>query len=443
MNVSHILAAALVLSVLPACTVQISPLSPPQTASPSPSTAPAPATTPTPAAQAAPPVPPPATPVAGQPNPPTTAPPPALPYPQAVLQAANGLFGQAKSTLNTPATTPPPRVVVIDPLIDGMTGAESVATREMGARLAAMIKTEHPQFDVQPFNAANVAKNPLVLIGTLTGVNAQRQTSGTREAFRICLALADLKSGKLVGKGLAFARPDGVDASPTPTFADAPAWTEDPATLGYIRTCQGTRAGDPINAMYADRIVAAALVAEAVAAYDAGQYSQSLQLFESARKTPGGDQLRVRNGLYLSYWRMGQVAQAERAFGEVVDFGLTQQRLAMKFLFRPGSTAFVNNPRLSGPYPMWLRTIGQVSVKRQACLEVVGHTSASGPEPLNERLSQLRADAVADQLRGTTPALSQRLITRGMGSKQTLVGNGRDDASDALDRRVEFKVISC
>ena len=449
MNASHIMAAALVLSVLPACTVQISPLSTPQTASPSPTPSTAPAATSTPAtapaapAAAAPAAPPATGPVAGQANPAAPPPPPTLPYPQAVMQAANGLFGQAKSTLNTPVTTPPPRVVVIDPLIDGMTGAESAATREMGTRLAAMIKAEHPQFEVLPFNAANVAKNPLVLIGTFTGVNAQRQTSGSREAFRICLALADLKSGKLVGKGLAFARPDGVDVSPTPAFGDAPAWTEDPATLGYIRTCQGTRAGDPINALYADRIVAAALVAEAVAAYDAGRYAQALQLFESARKTPGGDQLRVRNGLYLSYWRMGQTAQAERAFGDVVDFGLAQQRLAVKFLFRPGSTAYVNEPRLSGPYPMWLRTIGQVSVKRQACLEVVGHTSASGPEPLNERLSQLRADAVADQLRGAAPQLSQRLITRGMGSKQTLVGNGRDDASDALDRRVEFRVIAC
>jgi hypothetical protein len=30
-----------------------------------------------------------------------------------------------------------------------------------------------------------------------------------------------------------------------------------------------------------------------------------------------------------------------------------------------------------------------------------------------------------------------------MGSRQTMVGSGRDDASDALDRRVEFKVIGC
>ncbi|MBK7897920.1 MAG: hypothetical protein IPJ99_00360 [Betaproteobacteria bacterium] len=44
-----------------------------------------------------------------------------------------------------------------------------------------------------------------------------------REAFRICSALADLKSGKLVGKGLAFAQPGNVDITPTTFFRDNPA----------------------------------------------------------------------------------------------------------------------------------------------------------------------------------------------------------------------------
>jgi hypothetical protein len=34
------------------------------------------------------------------------------------------------------------------------------------------------------------------------------------------------------------------------------------------------------------------------------------------------------------------------------------------------------------------------------------------------------------------------MIAAGAGSRQTMVGNGRDDATDALDRRVE-KVIGC
>ena len=371
------------------------------------------------------------------------APPPAiLPYDEAVLSAATALLQSAR--LPPEGSLAQPRyAVVIDPLIDGLTGAQSTATRSMGLRLAALMREQYPQYDVQPFSAANVARSPLVLIGTFTPVNAQRQTAGAREAYRICFALADLKSGKLVSKGLAFSKPDGVDSSPLAFYKDAPAWTEDPATLGYIRTCQGTRAGDPINALYTERITAAAFVAEAIEAYDAGRYQQSLDLYASAQRTSAGDQFRVHNGVYLANWKLGRRDQAEAAFGKIVDYGLERKRLAVKFLFRPGSTAFGTDTKLTSPYPIWLKAIAARASTGNSCLEVSGHTSATGPEPLNERLSLLRAEYVKSQLEANVPALARRTIASGMGSRQTMVGTGRDDASDALDRRVEFKVIGC
>ncbi len=381
------------------------------------------------------------------PSPPVTnsapvLPPPVQPYDKAVLSAATTLFNNAKLPPDgSPAQ--PKYTVVIDPLIDGMTGAQSVATKSMGVRLTSLIREQFPQYDVKPFSAGNVAKSPLVLIGTLTGVNAQRQTSGTREAFRICLALADLRSGKLVSKGLAFALPEGVDPTPLAFFIDAPAWSEDPATEGYIKTCQGTKAGDPINPLYLDRIVAAALVAEAIDAYDAGRYKAALDLYSSALSTPAGNQFRVHNGIYLANWKLGRQPQAEAAFAKIVDYGLEHRRLAVKFLFRPGSTAFVPDPRLSGPYPVWLKSIAKRTAGTGSCLEITGHTSPTGPEPLNERLSMLRAEYVKSRLEIVLPMLAKRTIANGVGSKQTMVGNGRDDASDALDRRVEFKVIGC
>jgi hypothetical protein len=366
----------------------------------------------------------------------------ALPYDRAVLAAATALFGNAKLP---PEGSPPQQKypVVIDPLIDGMTGAQSIATRSMGAKLTTLMHEQYPVFDVQRFSAANVARNPLVLIGTFTGVNAQRQMAGMRESYRICLALADLRSGKLVSKGLAFALPEGVDLTPLAYFRDAPAWSEDPATEGYVKTCQGTKAGDPINPLYLDRIVAAALVAEAIDAYDLGRYQDALDLYTSALRTPAGDQFRVHNGIYLAYWKLGRNQQAEAAFAKIVDYGLERRRLAVNFLFRPGTTVFVADPRLSGPYPVWLKTIAVRTASAGSCLEVTGHSSPTGPEPLNERLSLLRAEYVKSRLEATTPSLAKRMIAIGVGSKQTMIGNGRDDATDALDRRVEFKVIGC
>jgi outer membrane protein OmpA-like peptidoglycan-associated protein len=95
------------------------------------------------------------------------------------------------------------------------------------------------------------------------------------------------------------------------------------------------------------------------------------------------------------------------------------------------------------PYPIWISGIATQAGKRQSCLDIVGHTSATGPEPLNERLSLRRAEYVKNQIERGAPSLSERLITEGVGSRESMVGNGKDDASDALDRRVEFKVVDC
>jgi len=55
----------------------------------------------------------------------------------------------------------------------------------------------------------------------------------------------------------------------------------------------------------------------------------------------------------------------------------------------------------------------------------------------------LRAQFVMDLLSTGVPDGRGRMIATGRGYKENLVGTGKDDASDALDRRVEFKVIGC
>jgi outer membrane protein OmpA-like peptidoglycan-associated protein len=62
---------------------------------------------------------------------------------------------------------------------------------------------------------------------------------------------------------------------------------------------------------------------------------------------------------------------------------------------------------------------------------------------MNDRLSGLRADLLKDRLEGQERVLRGRLVSTGKGSREMIVGTGRDDSSDALDRRVEFKVAKC
>ncbi len=364
--------------------------------------------------------------------------PPPVPFDQALLLAANALFSKAAM----PAGSAAPASIVIDPLIDGMTGIQTNTTRAMERRMVDLVKTTYPQFKVEPFTTAAVARAPVVLVGTFTPISLSGKADGTRDAFRVCLALLDLKSGKIVSKGFARATPDGIEHAPVAYFNDSPVWTNDPATQAYIKSCQGTKAGDPISQAYADRVLAAAFLTDAINAYNDKRYTEALELYRTVLRTPGGDQLRTYNGLYLASQKLNRKADAAEAFAKVVDYGLANNRLAVKFLFRPGSTQLWTDPKTATPYAMWLKTIADRSSARNACLEVVGHSSPTGPEPINLRLSGLRAEYVKDRIQAAAPGMGKRMIANGLGSKEPLVGTGKDNASDALDRRVEFKTIA-
>jgi outer membrane protein OmpA-like peptidoglycan-associated protein len=374
--------------------------------------------------------------------PPAAAPPPPpptpMPFEAALLKAANDLF--SKANLNG---APDKVTLVIDPLIDGITGMQSKATHLEEKKIADLVKSNYPRFQVAKFSAETVAKAPVVLVGTFTAVNNAGVAGGAKDAYRICLALADMRTKTIISKGVSRALPEGIDPTPAAFFNDSPVFAKDASTDSYIKTCQASKLGENIDQVYADRIVVASLVNDGIEAYDQGRYRDALDVYQSALKTPGGEQLRVLNGIYLANYKLRRMRPAMEAFSKVVDYGLKGDKLAVKFLFKPGSTQFINDRNLRAPYDAWIDKIAERTSAKQGCLEVVGHTSATGLPAINDRLSGLRADYIKDRLEDEQKSLRGRLIATGKGSREMMVGTGKDDASDALDRRVEFKVAPC
>ena len=74
---------------------------------------------------------------------------------------------------------------------------------------------------------------------------------------------------------------------------------------------------------------------------------------------------------------------------------------------------------------------------------VVGHTSETGTEAVNDALSLKRALFIRQRLGAESPEFASRMKAQGMGSRQNIVGSGTDDVVDALDRRVEFAIVDC
>ena len=393
------------------------------------------ATTPTPTVNyAAPPPPPPPPPVVVAP-PPAPVPLVPVPFDTAIVNAATTLFKNAG--------VDDTRVVVIDPLIDGVSGEQTTASRYIETRLRDIARDQFPKLDIRDFSSDNVSKAPLVLVGTFTGITLDNKTVGKPEAYRICLALADFSTNKIVAKGVARSMLNGVNSTPTPYFSDTPVWVKDQTVDAYIKTCQGTKVGDTIDPIYRDGIETATVISDAIVAYEKRNFREALELYARAVKAATGDQLRVHSGLYLANWKLGKKADAETAFGKIVDHGLAAQKLSVKFLFQPRSTDFWSDANVSGPYPIWLRQIATHVAKADTCLQIVGHTSRSGSEPVNDKLSLARAQNVKRKMDATVPALATRTTATGVGYRENLVGSGADDLTDLQDRRVEFRVAKC
>lgn len=362
-----------------------------------------------------------------------------MPFDAAVLSAVDRVF----SGLPESASGAVPQSVVIDPLVDGLSGAESVATRVMKSRILDLVGSRYAQFGIEDFTASGAANARYLVIGTFTGVNKQRKTSGDREAFRICLALLDLRSGKIASKAKVFSQSAGVDITPTAFFRDSPVWLADPPVQAYIKTCQARKTGDSIDPIYLEQVRAAALTREAIDAYEKEQYRKAQDLFVRAAESTGGDQLRTYNGLYLTSWKLGEHDKAAEAFASIVKLGLDSQRFAVKFSFRTGSADLGFSSSGGGQDEIWLTQIAKQTAQRDNCLEILGHVNRVGPELLNQRLSARRAEYIKRRLEAVVPALASRTIAVGKGSEGNLIGSRTADARDALDRRIEFDAIQC
>ncbi|MDR6859827.1 OmpA family protein [Variovorax guangxiensis] len=364
----------------------------------------------------------------------------ALPFDHAIVSATDALVQQTQKMTGFLAKVEAKveakvnkRLVVLDPTLDAGSGQQTAATQYLDRGIAEHMARNFQQIEVLPFRASNLSKAQYLLTGTL--VRAQGD-------YRLNLALVDMKGSTVVAQSSALMRQEGVDMSPLPYYRDSPVLVKDAVIDGYVRT-SSVPPGQKADATYLDRIATATVVNDATILYNASRYQEALGQYRSALATPAGEQIRVLNGIYLSTFKLGQMAEAEEAFGRVVAYGIAYRQLGVKFLFSPGTTEFWSDPKISGAYDMWLRQIAKEGRVAKVCMGIVGHTSKTGTDAFNNALSLKRAVYIKQRLNTESPEVADRMRPLGMGFRQNIVGSGTDDLVDAPDRRVEFKITEC
>lgn len=89
-------------------------------------------------------------------------PPPIVSFEDAVANAAQALFKNAQLPPGDEKVN-----LVIDPLIDGVSGAQSTASRAIEKRIVELVKAKFPRFQIVPFTKETLAKSPIIFVGTI------------------------------------------------------------------------------------------------------------------------------------------------------------------------------------------------------------------------------------------------------------------------------------
>jgi hypothetical protein len=310
------------------------------------------------------------------------------------------------------------RTIAIDPLLDRTTGQQTAASVRAQGELATALAAVMNGATIEPLQKVTSETRGLVVTGSVGSVTPP-------DRYVLTVALTDRVSGLVVAQSAARFKEEALDTTPTPFYANSPSLVRDRSVDGYLKTAE-TPKGSLADPLYVEQLPTAALIASALDEYNAGRWESALAGYTAAAARPDGQTLRTFNGIYLTNMHLRRPSEAEAAFGKIVSLGLNTNNLAVKLLFRPGTTDFLADPNFSDAYPMWLR-----------------HTSASGTPAINDPLSLARAEAVRTRLLREAAGLDGRLKVNGVGSRKNIVGTGADDASDAVDRRVEFEVQTC
>jgi hypothetical protein len=136
---------------------------------------------------------------------------------EAVNRAVDAAFAQY-------AKNPVAHAVTIAPVVNGITGEQSAATRKIADGIAARLRQNAGMLDITPFGADALGEKPYVVFASFTPRAADDKTEDTGTGYRLCLAVRDGGDGRLVGAATALVRADGVDPTPLRFFRDSPVW---------------------------------------------------------------------------------------------------------------------------------------------------------------------------------------------------------------------------
>jgi outer membrane protein OmpA-like peptidoglycan-associated protein len=354
----------------------------------------------------------------------------------AIKKLSENIFAQVRQNQNVIGRMGN-TVFVVDPFIDANTAEVTEMSRQIEQLMTQQLRASFPNYRLEPMNAKTVQAANFVINGT-----TRIDRSSAESFYRVSSSVVDIKTGVVIANAEVWLENKQLKHNPVSSYRDSPMYLKDKRVGGYIATSL-TPAGELADREYFESLPTSALLTEADRVFDEGDFKRALSIYQIAESRPDGRIMKTYSALYQCYRKTGQMSEAENAFVKLVDVGLANTNISTRFLFTVNSTEFVNDADLRSQYALWLRHIARRTSAAGVCLQVLGHSSRTGSERYNEGLSLQRAQAVQKAMQKDFPAALQKTKAIGRGYRDNVIGSGTDDSQDAIDRRVEFRVVDC
>lgn len=328
--------------------------------------------------------------------------------------------------------------LVLDPFIEASSGEVVKVSRQIEDIFTAKAQQDFKNMTMTRMTPENLVQANYLVSGVLLFDNFQGNHSrDEKKYYHVSSSVVDLKTGKIVANSDVWLSDTHLDNLPV---LNSPLLTKDKRTESLVKTATKP-VGELAEKEYYDSLETQALLAEAETAYEKSDYQTALTLFEAAAKREDGRVMKTYAGLYRTNLKLADINAAEQAFGKLVAIGAAEENLSAKFLFGVNSTDF--DSKLGREYDLWLRQIGQHFARSNRCLHIIGHSSRTGKREYNLKLSKRRAQAIQERLKNNFLQVMRKSAALGMGFDECINCSGTDDAKDAVDRRVEFKIVDC
>jgi len=325
--------------------------------------------------------------------------------------------------------------IVIDPFID----MESGYPVKANARIVEIFSQEiTKRFQVTgEMEPDNLEISEYVLNGMVT---LDEKLGSNGNVYKVYGAVFEKASGKVLAS--ASVHLNSFDTTPKDIYKDSPVYLKGKNYDQYASSVKKAP-DETVNKEYHDRLAIKSMQVKGDKLYEQNEYNKSLAYYNQAAGSQSGEQMEVLNGQFTILVKQAQWKEAENVYGRLLRVSIREtNEISSKIIFGPNSVVPVENK--TEIYNIYMKQIANLVASAPQCkVKIVGHSSRTGSDAYNEKLSLHRALWIQKRMALYAPAIMNKSETIGRGFVENIVGTGTDDITDQIDRRVEFIFTKC